>query len=720
MKNIINIVIKNKFYSIFLLIILSLGIFYVKETYSPSSYGIVLEKLNVKDRGTVFGVPREIRSDEWSVVTSLTKAAVNSNFSRQNITSVYKEDFRINYGIPIKDWGAVFKPTMLLYFFTNAAYAFSFHWYSIMVIFILGYYFLARKLELSKINSLLFSIGLYFTGYVQFWWNEKGPIFAFFPWVILVLLWDIPEWLSLVLFYWLGTSWLITNFYPPIFLSLGFVIFLIFIIYGKKWFNLKKLLLLCLTAVLIGTTVFLYLRNYLILTMNTVYPGKRASSGGGMDILLYISNFFPYINFNNNYDTLIKNSNISETGTVGTYLILMLLCFSNYTKEKIKLLLKDKTVIVFSIGLLLMTIWLFFPIPSYIGKIFLWDRVPSKRMLYAYGVLLMLLTVYIFNKMEMKINLIRTLIFIGITIVLFYYFKVLKGQLLINNTQDFWIIPVFLIMFIIYKLKLIDIKTMILSVSTITGMLVLVYFNPIQKAWPIFNREKTEWTRYFDEEAKYNETIVIPGAWGAVLNGLGYKSISHVTAVPALWFWKERYPEISEEKFNLIFNRYSHIQIFPDREIPQSPRPDVVLVPLEHFLHFRDNEIVTYIDSDGKNKWPEFLEKGRVYKNVSVAKDNRIINTFGIQIGNNQNKSDGIMKIKVCSLGKCVTGEKDLKVSLDAMYFSIPLSQELEIKQGQHIEYEVEVIGNTAYPPAIWVYTEHHNKPNLRLSKINR
>ena len=60
------------------------------------------------------GVSRPIRSDEWWVVTPLTQATIN-NISAVQQTSLYREDLRINYGMPMHDWGLAFKPTLWLY-----------------------------------------------------------------------------------------------------------------------------------------------------------------------------------------------------------------------------------------------------------------------------------------------------------------------------------------------------------------------------------------------------------------------------------------------------------------------------------------------------------------------------------------------------------------------------------------------------------------------------
>lgn len=89
---------------------------YVGNSWSPSSYAFALNNyFAYQDVQPTLGQSRAIRSDEWAVVTPLTKATVRNDFERYNKTSLYQEDLRINYGLPIFDWGLAFKPTMWLY-----------------------------------------------------------------------------------------------------------------------------------------------------------------------------------------------------------------------------------------------------------------------------------------------------------------------------------------------------------------------------------------------------------------------------------------------------------------------------------------------------------------------------------------------------------------------------------------------------------------------------
>lgn len=87
---------------LYLLISLLFGVIYVTNAWSPFSYSLALDGIGI-DEHPDFGKASAIRSDEWVVQTPLTQALVNNGFERFNHTSIYKEDLRINYGLPIFD-----------------------------------------------------------------------------------------------------------------------------------------------------------------------------------------------------------------------------------------------------------------------------------------------------------------------------------------------------------------------------------------------------------------------------------------------------------------------------------------------------------------------------------------------------------------------------------------------------------------------------------------
>ena len=151
---------KNKLADAFFSFWLIVGAVYVSHSWSPSSYAYALSNhYGYQDISPTLGKPRSIRADEWAVVTPLTQATVRNQFERYNKTSLYEEDLRINYGLPIADWGIAFKPTMWLYGLINPAYAYSFHWFAIFALFIGGYAFLFKKFGASE-SLLSYHTGL--------------------------------------------------------------------------------------------------------------------------------------------------------------------------------------------------------------------------------------------------------------------------------------------------------------------------------------------------------------------------------------------------------------------------------------------------------------------------------------------------------------------------------------------------------------------------------
>lgn len=701
---------KDKFYRRIFLFFIILGVFYILNTYSPSSYGIMLKKLEVKNTGLVLGEARAIRSDEWAVITPLTQATVNNKLGRYNSTSLYNEDLRMNYGLPVNDWGLIFKPTMWLYPFVNPAFAFSFHWYSLFVLYILGYFFLFKKIGLSKVNSMLLSLGVYFTGFTQFWWTDKGPVMAIFPWVILVLLMDIPIFISLILFYWISIAWFLTNFYPPIFLSLTFVGALFIIVYGKKWFKLKNFLLLTSTAVLAAGTAMFYIKDYLLKTTTTIYPGpSRGLRGGDVPILEYLSQYFPYITFNSKFESII-GENISEVGTVGIYFILLALCFIDYSKFNIKEIIKRKEVKVFGIGIILMTSWMLLPIPSIFGKIFLWDNVQPERMEYAEGILFVMFFAYIFNNVELKINKIRIMIFTSIVLVSWFIFKLLTGNHYRENIIDLYIIPILLLFLLLYKLKKMNLKTAILAASTMTGILVVSYFNPIQKAWPIFNRERTKTYDLLDKMVDKDGVLIVEGFPAATLNGIGYKSMAHTTAVPEIKFWRDKYPDLSEEKFMKIFNRYSHI-ILGNFVEPILINTDAVGIPSGDFIQGKGK----IFNQKGTENIATPLYNNQEYTGeITNNYEKMKIKGFGIFIGNNGGESNGKLSLLLCNKAECVNGTYNVSNSIDNNYIKINLDRQLNIEKRDRVSYKLSISDSTI-PLIIWTFKDNDNKPKIKL-----
>jgi hypothetical protein len=562
-----------------------LGIIYVSQTWSPSSYGIVLRQLQAKDTGVVLGEPRHIRSDEWAVITSLTSASVNNHFERYNKTSPYNDDLRIAFGIPINDWGWFFKPTMMLYKFVNPAYAFSFHYFAVFALFIVGYTYLFRVIGAGRAPAILLAFCAYFTAYSQFWWTDKGVLFALYGAAMASLFLQIPKWVRLLLFYWLLASMMLEMFYPPYIVSLAFVGAVFVLVYGKEWLRPVPFIGLLVAAGAAAGTAAFYLKDYLIATTKTLYPGGRVVMGGGVGLRQAASQIFPFAMFDGHLHELVPNSNICESGTFGVFFVLLALCFANY--RNLPGALKDKIfmrrTIVLGIALALMLAWELLPIPPGIGRIFLWDNVQPSRMQYAQGLLLLIFIVHVVTRTGYSITPARMVTFVAVVVLGWMVMKARSEVPFWPNLIDLLIIPFAIIAYLVARHMKIDPAIPLLAASVVTAALVIGRFNPLQQAWPIFNREDTpvlaEMRAAVDPKTGYLVKTFLPES---VQNGLGFKSIAYTTAVPQWQFWDHYRDKVDAETFNTAFNRYSNIWV-DDIEKPVNPSADSVKVPEEWF-----------------------------------------------------------------------------------------------------------------------------------------
>jgi hypothetical protein len=76
--------------------------------------------------------------------------------------------------------------------------------------------------------------------------------------------------------------------------------------------------------------------------------------------------------------------------------------------------------------------------------------------------------------------------------------------------------------------------------------------------------------------------LAIVGFPGATANGLGYRAVNHVNAVPQTAFWRSHFPELGDEEVERTFNRYAHI--VPAAETaPRLVRFDAIFVPMDRF-----------------------------------------------------------------------------------------------------------------------------------------
>jgi hypothetical protein len=121
--------------------------------------------------------------------------------------------------------------------------------------------------------------------------------------------------------------------------------------------------------------------------------------------------------------------------------------------------------------------------------------------------------------------------------------------------------------------------TVVAICCALWGMLAFGGYNPLQSAWPIFNRPSTPMTKLLDYQATFSpDRVVVSEKFGAVLNGWGYRSVAHILMVPHLDLWRRYFPDLPAAEFNVDFNRFLHVQPIDEPSL-RFLHPNVLGVP---------------------------------------------------------------------------------------------------------------------------------------------
>jgi hypothetical protein len=195
----------------------------------------------------------------------------------------------------------------------------------------------------------------------------------------------------------------------------------------------------------------------------------------------------------------------------------------------------------------------------------------------------------------MVLSPLRVLVFSAVVFGAWYHFKLsLHGLGLWESRKDVAIvIPVAigLVGTMMGRFRGHDAHPLLLGSAAVIAVATFASFNPLQRAWPIFNRPQTERLRNLDITAELapDNRLVVGGYEGALLNGLGYRSASHVLPTPQVEYFHRMMPELSEARVNEVFNRYAHITLTNSLE-PHVIGPDAVAVPVRIFQTPRERD----------------------------------------------------------------------------------------------------------------------------------
>ncbi len=271
------------------------------------------------NRGLLFGTPRGVRTDEWALFTPMTiaqfldpqgKFPYNGEVFRGTATDMF-----IIYGQPVHDIAMLFRPFQVGFLFLGLNRGLAFFWYGrLIALFMATFEFGMLITNRDKLLSVSLGAMTTFAPVVQWWFSINGFVeMIIFSEIIIIALREffitrnIYKKVILCAVLVISSGSFIFTLYPAWEIPMGYVIFSILIgtfasdykimqVRPARDFSILGIGIVTLLS--ISAHIAMHSSDAIHAVMNTAYPGKRISTGGGgllLSMRYPISYFLPYI-----------------------------------------------------------------------------------------------------------------------------------------------------------------------------------------------------------------------------------------------------------------------------------------------------------------------------------------------------------------------------------------------------------------------------------------
>lgn len=351
-------------------------------------------------QGTLLGIPREIRSDEWDVMTPFSFSQVQSGFLAQSpILGGGGTDVTMVYGQPAFATATLFRPFLWGYFIFGAERGLSFYWCARLLCMLLVGFSFFRLFSKDDAICALGSLLCVLAPATQWWFavNGTAELLIFGEGLVLVLarlldekkptaLWGwsaLLSWLCYCYLFILYPAWQVPFFW--IFLSLGVWVVLHWRAQNdtrERRMQLRSAIpatLVCLVALGVPFAWSLWSsRETIAAVMGSLYPGQRFETGGGLAELLP--------NLSVTFASPIYSSAVPNPCDAAAYAALaplgLLLAVRNGCCKR-----RDTLVICLLVPYAVLLVYGFLGLPSPIARVLLLSNVPTHRLLLPLGFL---------------------------------------------------------------------------------------------------------------------------------------------------------------------------------------------------------------------------------------------------------------------------------------------------------------------------------------------
>jgi hypothetical protein len=369
-----------------------------------------------ESESVIAGKPRFIRMDEWMVATPNAISQYELGLPVKN-ESIGDKNTPFVWGLPVKDISTILRPAMWSYFIFDIERAFAFSWNFNIFFFLISFFLLLMLLTKNNFwLSVTGTLFIFFSGGIQ-WWsyiisNYMLYLNGMFISFVYILYHKKPGPLiaaGLVLI--LSVYGFIFSLYPPFQIPLVYLysfLFVGFLLKQKKFSSIRekgllKIVVLSISIIILAAFTFHYynlVKDTYSAILNTVYPGKRFSTGGGLIKGKFFAEFFEMFMTDINMPRVWMNI-CEASGFIMFFPIVFYgMAYIYYKTRKI-----DPQATAVSLFIIIGIIYIQFGFPAFVSKVSLFSMSPSERFLPILGVgNAILLICHIGNKESEKIK----------------------------------------------------------------------------------------------------------------------------------------------------------------------------------------------------------------------------------------------------------------------------------------------------------------------------
>lgn len=546
-----------------------------------------------KTDGVIWGTTRGIRSDEWLVQTPFFIAQTNTDEAFLNTHyGLSGENMVVAYNVPVRHISVIGKPFNWGALFLDSSHSISWYWcFKLITLLLLGFEFTIILTKGNKYLSLLGSFVITYTPTTQWWfeqhlgdvvWNSLLAMIAihyFFVTNKLSIKILSSVFLSISL---IGFTLVIYPAFQVVFAYVILFFFLIYFIRSVKGKRLKKIdwlimgITLLFTGSVIGITILQSLEP-LLLSLQTVYPGYRISTGGNTNLNVLISPFLNFLIPFKNPDFL----NQVELSSSLSFLpfIIITIPFLFY-KKMIKENLFAFCLILYS---LFLYFYIFVGIPSFISKLLLFSFVTSERAWQAIAVLGVFISLWFINYVWEQKDKFNKWLFISLSIpiILVYFYLIIVERQYNHYLPKFYFVLYLGIYSLTYIAAILKKKKLFYTLMIFVGIFPGFVVNPLVHGLSAIEDKKLSIAIKKIVSEDKNAIWITDNVMSYQFPQMfGAKNLTGVFFYPD---YKEMKIIDSKYQFKTRWNRYSHLKFIltKDSTIITNPAPDIVSVQLD-------------------------------------------------------------------------------------------------------------------------------------------